>query len=243
MLAGMEQTPPADTADQPVPTPPYATLEVAALLTVSGGFLDAFTWVGHGHVFANAMTGNVVLLGVFATAGNWPQAWRHLPPIVAFICGVLTARLIGHRSPRPLLRYPGLASLLVEIVFLCGAAWLPASFSDLPLVLGLSFVAALQNSSFPRIGDRAYNSVMTTGNLRNFADGLYLLFQAEQRHAGLQQAKIFGVICLHFLLGAIVGAASTPRLGNLALLIPALLLALTLLRIYRGLRQAHTQAR
>ena len=38
------------------------TLGIATLLAAAGGFLDGFTWVGHGHVFANAMTGNVVLL-------------------------------------------------------------------------------------------------------------------------------------------------------------------------------------
>ena len=217
-------------------TPPYATLAVAALLTVSGGFLDAFTYVGHGHVFANAMTGNVVLLGVFGAAGNWSQAFRHIPPIIAFLLGVFAAHLIGRTSPRPLLRYPGLACLLVEILFLCGAAWLPASFPDIGLVLGLSFVAALQNSSFPTIEDWAYNSVMTTGNLRRFADGLFLAFQPGQRGEGLRQARAFGLICVHFLLGAIAGAACTPRLGNFALLVPAALLTLVFLRIHRGLR-------
>jgi uncharacterized membrane protein YoaK (UPF0700 family) len=42
----------------------------SAVMASAGGFLDAFTYVGHGHVFANAITGNVVLLGValaFAT--------------------------------------------------------------------------------------------------------------------------------------------------------------------------------
>ena len=166
MLAQMEQTPPLSAAAQPAPAPPYATLEVAALLTASGGFLDAFTYVGHGHVFANAMTGNVVLLGVFGAAGDWTQALRHIPPIIAFLLGVFTAHLIGRPSPRPLLKDPGLSCLVVEILFLFGAAWLPAAFPDLPLVLGLSFVAALQNSSFPKVRAWPYNSVMTTGNLR-----------------------------------------------------------------------------
>jgi uncharacterized membrane protein YoaK (UPF0700 family) len=35
---------------------------VAVLLTLSGGFPDAFTYLGHGKVFANSMTGNIVLL-------------------------------------------------------------------------------------------------------------------------------------------------------------------------------------
>lgn len=224
-------------APLPAATPPQASLETAALLTLSGSFLDAFTYVGHGHVFANAMTGNVVLLGVFGAAGQWPQAWRHLPPIVAFLCGVFAAHLIARPSPRPLLRHPGLACLLLEILFLCGAAWLPKDFPDIGLVLGLSFVAAMQNSSFPTVATWSYNSVMTTGNLRRFADGLYLALQPGQRREGLQQAKAFGTVCAHFLLGAIAGAACTPRMGNIALLLPAALLAVVLLRIRRGLRR------
>lgn len=34
-----------------------SSIEVAALLTFSGGFLDVFTYLWHGGVFANAMTG------------------------------------------------------------------------------------------------------------------------------------------------------------------------------------------
>ncbi|MBW4960177.1 DUF1275 family protein, partial [Klebsiella pneumoniae] len=49
-------------------------LTVAALLTLSGGYLDAYTYVGHGHVFANTMTGNVALLGINLSAGEWAAA-------------------------------------------------------------------------------------------------------------------------------------------------------------------------
>ena len=40
------------------------TLFLGALLTVTGGFLDAYTYLCRGKVFANAQTGNIVLLGV-----------------------------------------------------------------------------------------------------------------------------------------------------------------------------------
>jgi uncharacterized membrane protein YoaK (UPF0700 family) len=57
------------------------TIRLAALLAIAGGFLDAFTYIAHGGVFANAQTGNVVLLGVFAARGDWLGAVRHvLPP-------------------------------------------------------------------------------------------------------------------------------------------------------------------
>jgi uncharacterized membrane protein YoaK (UPF0700 family) len=37
---------------------------ISALLASAGGFPDGFTYVGHGHVFANSMTGNVILPGI-----------------------------------------------------------------------------------------------------------------------------------------------------------------------------------
>ena len=40
------------------------------LLRLSGAFLDVVHLCGHGGVFANAVTGNVVLLGVFAASGD-----------------------------------------------------------------------------------------------------------------------------------------------------------------------------
>ena len=43
---------------------PEQSLPVACLLTMSGGFLDVFTWLSFGGVFANSQTGNVVFLGM-----------------------------------------------------------------------------------------------------------------------------------------------------------------------------------
>jgi uncharacterized membrane protein YoaK (UPF0700 family) len=61
------------------------------MLATAGGFLDGFTYVGHGHVFANAMTGNVVLLGISFMSGSWDTAFNHLPPILAFLLGISAA--------------------------------------------------------------------------------------------------------------------------------------------------------
>ena len=63
-------------------------LPTGMLLAGAGGFLDAFTFVGYNGVFANAQTGNIVLLGVDAQAGHWQEALLHIPPIVAFVLGV-----------------------------------------------------------------------------------------------------------------------------------------------------------
>jgi uncharacterized membrane protein YoaK (UPF0700 family) len=60
-----------------------------------GGFLDAYTFVGYNGVFANAQTGNIVLLGVDAQAGHWREALLHIPPVVAFVLGVALAQMLA----------------------------------------------------------------------------------------------------------------------------------------------------
>lgn len=42
----------------------------AAFLSVSGGLQDMYTYISRGHVFANAQTGNIVLLSQHIFAGS-----------------------------------------------------------------------------------------------------------------------------------------------------------------------------
>jgi uncharacterized membrane protein YoaK (UPF0700 family) len=53
--------------DNPLPPSPERraadSLPSAVLLAFTGGSLDAFIYINHGHVFAAAMTGNAVLFG------------------------------------------------------------------------------------------------------------------------------------------------------------------------------------
>ena len=67
---------------------------VGALLAMAGGLLDAYTYVMRGGVFANAQTGNIVLLGVRAIEGEWGGVLHYLLPILAFAVGVIAAELI-----------------------------------------------------------------------------------------------------------------------------------------------------
>jgi uncharacterized membrane protein YoaK (UPF0700 family) len=211
--------------------PPEERLRVAALLSLAGGFLDAFTWVGHGGVFANAQTGNVVLLGVFAAAGRFRQAAQHIPPIIAFLFGVCAAHLMrvhgAHRA--------ALVSLAAEVLLLLFVAVLPTAFPDLPIVLGIAFVAAMQTSSFPRVEGAAYSSVMTTGNLRRMAEALFAGTIPPRDPAALPQARAFAAVCAAFGLGAGIGAFATVRLHNAAVIGPiaALLVALAACRPWR----------
>jgi uncharacterized membrane protein YoaK (UPF0700 family) len=81
--------------------------------------MDAWVWMDHGHVFANAQTANVVLFGIHVAAGDFTTAARHVPPVMAFILGLVASRL-----SRAWLKKAGLNSrnvrLTVECVLLCG---------------------------------------------------------------------------------------------------------------------------
>jgi uncharacterized membrane protein YoaK (UPF0700 family) len=197
------------------------SIEVAALLTLSGGFLDVFTYVGHGGVFANSMTGNIVFLGMYAALGDWQQAMHHIPPIVAFLVGVFIAYRMHLPSVLKYLPKPALTCLGFEIAVLIACSFLSDSFPDIPLVLAISLVAAMQNSSFTKLELWTYNSVMTTGNLRRFAEAFFRGTIPERNPVALREARLFGLVCICFLAGAIIAALTTPKMHDYALFIPA----------------------
>ena len=64
------------------------TIELGIVLALSGGFMDAYSYMCRDHVFANAQTGNILLFGVNLSQGNWGTALHYLGPILAFIVGL-----------------------------------------------------------------------------------------------------------------------------------------------------------
>src|SRR5271154_3362548 len=65
-------------------------LSDAMLLASAGGLLDVIVYLNHGHVFANAMTGNVIFLGIAAAGGHWSDIIPRILPFAGFFLGVLT---------------------------------------------------------------------------------------------------------------------------------------------------------
>jgi len=204
----------------------------AVLLAVTGGALDAFIYLNHGHVFAAAMTGNGVLLGVSFLHHDYAQALRHLLPILGFITGIFFANLLD----KSLKHHAVTVGLLCEISALLIASFLPARFPDLAFVPLIAIVAAYQIASFRQVDTYAYNSTFITSNLRTAVDGLYDALTPSKRKAGLRKFREISCIVLAFLGGAIAGAILSPRLYNHTLWLIDLplvaVLLLTLLRLH-----------
>ena len=62
---------------------------VGVLLAIAGGYLDVYTYICRGGVFANAQTGNIVLLGINLADHNWSKLLFYMYPILAFMAGIL----------------------------------------------------------------------------------------------------------------------------------------------------------
>ena len=70
------------------------SLFLAALLAIVGGFLDAYSYLLRGGVFANAQTGNIALLGVYIQRRNGSMIIHYLVPILAFAAGVVLVEIM-----------------------------------------------------------------------------------------------------------------------------------------------------
>ncbi|AJY12915.1 DUF1275 domain-containing protein [Burkholderia dolosa] len=213
-------------------------LTVAALLTLSGGYLDAYTYVGHGHVFANTMTGNVALLGINLSAGDWVAALHHVPPLVGFVIAVFVAHVLGLAAQRGWVRHTAFVSLIVEIAFLGVAAAGAVGASSAWLIPGISFVATLQTLSFTHVEELSYTSVMTTGNLRRAAQKLFVGLIPRYDAPALHDSALLATISFCFLAGAVIGGFATRIAPQIALWGAVLLLALAFAEIVRRARGA-----
>ncbi len=216
-----------ETAPNIDPVPSLRSLSgmfaIASLFAIVGGFLDAYSYLARGHVFANAQTGNVVLFGVRASAGNWASAWKTLPSILAFICGVAVARLLRVRPQKQTFRATLICQAL-ELLVLLGLLFFGGFVPDFCVVPLIAFSSALQNTSFSSIGPWQFNSAMTTSNLRNAVSGWVQLALGETDPKLRGEAIVGSVILLCFSGGALLGGVWTLRVPAYPLL-PAVVLA------------------
>lgn len=188
------------------------SMELGIFLAIVGGFLDAYTFIGRGGVFANAQTGNVVLMGIEAATGEWGQAVLHAVPILAFIVGVVVAEMIKKPSMRLFIPDSERAVLILEIVVLFIIGFVPSTSPNIIITVAISFVAAVQFSVFRKLGGCAYNTTMITGNLRSATQDAYIAFIKRDNELALRAIR-YSTINLSFIAGAVLGGGLTSFIG------------------------------
>ncbi|MDW5554728.1 YoaK family protein [Methanosarcina sp.] len=198
-------------------------MELGILLAIVGGFLDAYTFVGRGGVFANAQTGNVVLMGIEAATGEWGQAMLHAVPVLAFMVGVVVAEILKKPSMRLFIKDSERAVLILETVVLFIVGFIPYTSPNIIVTVVISFVSSVQVSSFRKLVGSAYNTTMITGNLRSATQEAYIAFTKKDDESARRTIR-YSTINLSFLAGAILGGLLTSFIGVKAVWIAVIVL-------------------
>ena len=197
----------------------------AVFLSLSGGLQDAYTYLFRGKVFANAQTGNIVLLSSNLMDGNWERVLHYLVPLCAFALGVLTAeKMQEHFRNMQRLHWRQLV-VLCEIVMLFVVGFFPQEWNLMANAL-VSFACAMQVQTFRKVNGYAFASTMCIGNMRSGMDSL-CSWVLNRNPAALKKSFYYWGIILLFALGAGLGSLTLDLCGAKAIWLSCLLLAVS----------------
>ena len=206
------------------------SLLTAAFIILSGGLQDAYTYLCRGKVFANAQTGNIVLLSSYLFDGKWVHCTRYLIPVLSFLLGIFVAECVHrHFKYMEKVHWRQLI-ILAEIVLLFVVGLLPQRVNTLANAL-VSFVCAMQVQTFRKVRGHAYASTMCIGNMRSGTDALCVYFHTHDREVLHKALTYFGVIGL-FAVGAGLGALLTRAFAERGIWVSCALLAVSFLIMF-----------
>ncbi|MBD9061585.1 MAG: DUF1275 domain-containing protein [Ruminococcaceae bacterium] len=184
----------------------------AVFIILSGGFQDAYTYCCRGGVFANAQTGNIVLMSSALFRGDWGAVVKYLVPVLSFLLGIAVAELVHVHYRRQEKIHWRQIVLIEEIILLFIVGFIPEYLDPLANAL-VSFVCALQVQTFHKIHGQPYASTMCIGNMRSGMESLCAWFRSRDRETLVRALTYFGVIGV-FAVGAGLGSVLSTMTGQ-----------------------------
>ena len=199
------------------------SFKLSAILSFSGGLQDVYTYNIRGNVFANAQTGNVVLMSQNFMLGHWLGGMHYMLPLASFAAGIFLAEQLENRYKNSRRVHWRQIILLIEIVILVFVGFLPEAFNTAANML-VSFSCAMQVQSFRKVHGYGYASTMCIGNLRSGTESLSQYIRSRDR-ASLYKALHLYAMILVFAVGAGLGGVLTGYFGVKTIWASPLLLA------------------
>ena len=206
------------------------SLITAVFVILSGGYQDAYSYCCRGGVFANAQTGNIVLMSINMFEGKPSSCMKYLIPLVAFLVGIYAAEVIHYKYKDMEKIHWRQIIVLCEIVVLFAVGFMPQSVNAAANAL-VSFVCALQLQTFHKLSGHAYASTMCIGNLRSGTAALSV-YCREKRPEQLKQALYYFGIIFFFAIGAGGGGNLSARLGIQAIWVSDVLLLISFILMF-----------
>ena len=193
-----------------------------ALLTMSGGLQDAYTYINRGGVFANAQTGNIVRMSENLLEWDWPGFLSYLFPVLAFALGVFISDEIKVRAKGKAKLHWREYVVIIEIIILFISAFIPHKLDALANAL-ISLSCAMQVEAFRKVHGFAYASTMCIGNLRSGTEAFHEYIVTKDKKFRTKSFEYFGMITI-FAIGAGIGTLTAHQFGIYGILPSCLLL-------------------
>ena len=83
------------------PVPIHETGYICASLAMVSGFLETYTYLLKGGVFANAQTGNFALLGMAIAHGDVKKVFTYLIPMCCYVVGIAMTVTVPRQQSAP----------------------------------------------------------------------------------------------------------------------------------------------
>ena len=199
-------------------------------LALSGGLQDAYTYCVRNGVFANAQTGNVVLMSQYLMQGNFSMAGHFAVPLLSFAFGVFVAEKLQARFKYASKLHWRQGLLVLEIVLLVFVGFLPESLNVTASSI-VSFVCAMQVQAFRKVNGYSYASTMCIGNLRSGVAALSAFFRDHKKEQLRETYHYFGVIGF-FAAGAAIGSMLVPIAGIATIFVSAVFLSVSFIIMF-----------
>lgn len=207
------------------------SFRLSALLSFSGGLQDAYTYNMRDGVFANAQTGNVVLMSQNFMSGEWRHGLRYLLPLIAFAAGIFLTERIESRFKNSERIHWRQIVLFFEIIILAIVGFLPAEYNMVANML-VSFACAMQVQTFRKVHGYGYASTMCIGNLRSGTESLSHYIRTKEKPYLRKALHFFGII-LVFAIGAGIGGVLSGIMGYATIWISTVILIIVTLMMIK----------
>ncbi len=194
--------------------------------------MDAYSYLCRGGVFANAQTGNMLLLGVNLANRNFSNFFKYVWPVMAFTLGIMLADYFKARENTMVLHWRHWG-LVVEILGLLLVASIPQNLNWVANML-TSFVCGIQVEGFRSLKGYSIATTMCIGNLRSgtFYLDKYLRIR-DKKH--LKESFLYYGIIVFFVVGATTESFLIDSYGEKAILFSVVLLLLVFLLLLKDL--------
>lgn len=204
----------------------FESFWVMLSMMMVAGYMNAYTYIVRGGIFANNQTANMAKIGIALVNGQYQEAKEVILLVLAALVAACFAEVLRQRVLQPEHRWKQ-SILLIQTVFFIAVSFVPSTVPHLYVNIPFSFIAIMQLSAFRLLNGRPCNTTICTGNLRTagaLIANAIIDKQKESRHISGQ----YVIVVFSFVVGAGFGAYFAHMLKEYSILLPCIPVAFVL---------------